>query len=104
MSFQSQFYAEHDHHSVYHQAVYDRLVWLFEGYHLGGNLAELSVEQIQQQLVLLNNRLDSQLKPSQQGLIRLKTKGQKNPKMGISVNLINELISYYYGDDLYQSY
>ncbi|WP_157945989.1 alpha/beta hydrolase [Vibrio gangliei] len=98
VSFQCQFYAEHDHHSVYHQAVYDGLVWLFEGYNLSGNLAEFSVEQILQQYVQLNKKLGSQLKPDQQGLLRLKTKGQQNPKMGIPVKKINELLAYYYSE------
>lgn len=92
----SRYYAEEDHHSVYHLAVYHGLQWLFRGYRLDLNPTTFSLERVSANYQSLNQRFGSSLKPERNRLQALELKARLWPQMDISVQQTQALLQHYY--------
>lgn len=90
------YYADEDHHSVYHLAVYQGLQWLFRGYRIDLSPDTFSFNQVKARYQALNQRLNSQLKPEQSRLTAIERKARGWPQMQIPSQQVSAILNYYF--------
>ncbi len=98
LHFKSHYFENEDHHSVYHLAVYNGLMWLFDGYDLDITPGAFSFERVRASYHELNSRLHSELKPDREYLKRLEKKATRWPNMEIPAQEVTKIEAYFYPD------
>lgn len=89
------YFADDDHHSVYHMAVYQGLQWLFRGYLLDLTPGELDQQKVIAHFQALNHRLSSDLKPDNGYLQMVIKKATHWPQMQIDVQQAEKIRDYF---------